>query len=194
MACTLTNGRIINCKDDIGGLKSVYFIDYGDLGAITYETDGDTIASIAGEQHAFKYDLKGSASSFTQTIVSSRDAGTTVFEQALELTLPNLSITDNKELKLIAYGNPHVIVEDNNGNAFLMGTKFGADVEGGTIVTGGAMTDMSGYTLSLKGMEPKPANFFTDLLDGAAGAAALEAIFATTMNLIIVKGDGTFVS
>ena len=185
MACALTSGRIINCKDDIGGLQAVMFIDNDDLGTITYEADGDTIASIDGTQHAFHYELKGSQSSFTQTIVSSRDAGTTYWEQALELTLPNLSTADNIELKLLAYGNPHVIVLDNNGNYFLMGTKFGADVESGTIVTGGAMGDMSGYTLSLKAMEPKPANFFTD---------TVEATLATSCNLVIVKGDGTFVS
>ena len=33
------------------------------------------------------------------------------------------------------------------------------DVNGGTIVTGAAMGDMSGYTLTLQGMEKKPANF-----------------------------------
>ena len=35
------------------------------------------------------------------------------------------------------------------------------DVNGGTIVTGAAMGDMSGYTLTLQGMEKKPANFLS---------------------------------
>jgi hypothetical protein len=34
------------------------------------------------------------------------------------------------------------------------------DVTGGTVVTGGAMGDLSGYTLVLTGMEKAPANFF----------------------------------
>ena len=33
------------------------------------------------------------------------------------------------------------------------------DVNGGTVVTGAAMGDLSGYTLTLQGMEKKPANF-----------------------------------
>ena len=33
------------------------------------------------------------------------------------------------------------------------------DVSGGTVVTGGAMGDLSGYTLTLTGMEKLPANF-----------------------------------
>ncbi len=186
MACDLTLGRILSCKDDIGGLKTVMFINDDDLGTITYDgTDTDKISTIAGTQHAFHYELKGSASSFTQNIVSSRENGTTYFEQVLEISLPNLSVADHKELKLLSYGNPKVIVEDNNGNYFLAGNKFGMDVTGGTIVTGAAMGDMSGYTLTLTGMEPVPANYFND---------TTEATLATNCNFIIVKGDGTFVS
>lgn len=184
MACNLTAGRITPCKDVIGGLDAVYFINDGDLGTITYEADGDTIATIDGSQHAYKYDLKG-ASTFTQNVNSSRENGTTFWEQVLELSLPKLSTADNVQLKLLAQGNPKVIVRDNNNNYFLMGTEFGADVTGGTVVTGGAMGDMSGYTLTLTAMEPKPANFFT---------SATEAALATAANLVIVKGDGTFVS
>lgn len=184
MACDLSAGRVLSCKDSIGGLDAVYFINDGDLGAITYGADGDTIASIAGSQHAYKYDLKG-VSTFTQNVTSSRENGTTYWEQVLELTLPNLSSADHKELKLLAYGNPKVIVRDNNGNFFLAGTEFGMDVTGGTVVTGGAMGDLSGYTLTLTGMEKKPANFFDD---------TTEAAIATSCNFVIVVGDGTFVS
>jgi hypothetical protein len=41
------------------------------------------------------------------------------------------------------------------------------DVTGGTIVTGAAMGDLSGYTLELTGMERVPANFIGDTLAGA---------------------------
>ena len=35
MACALTSGRALPCKSAVGGLKSVYFADYGTLGAAT---------------------------------------------------------------------------------------------------------------------------------------------------------------
>ena len=41
------------------------------------------------------------------------------------------------------------------------------EVSGGTIVTGAAMADMSGYTLTLSGQEPVPANFLGDTLVAA---------------------------
>jgi len=73
-----------------------------------------------------------------------------------------LYLKDHKELKLLAYGSPQVIVEDYNGNYFLAGLEHGMDVTGGTIVTGGAMNELSGYTLTLTGMERVPANFLGD--------------------------------
>lgn len=156
MACDLTRGRKEPCKDVVGGIKAVYFTDFGDLGTITL-TD-DEITDMTGTFTAYKYEVKGN-SSFEQNITSSRENGTTFFEQTLNLTLHKLSKEDNKELKLIAYGRPHVAVEDYNGNVFLMGRQHGADVSGGTIVTGAAMGDLSGYTLTLSAMETLPANF-----------------------------------
>jgi len=162
MACDLTLGRIEPCKDSVGGLKNLYFVNYDDLGAITYDlTDSDVIDAVAGTPNAYKYEIKG-ASSFTQNIQSSRDTGTTAFEQVLEVTLKKLTVADHKELKILAFGRPHVIIEDYNGNFFLAGLEHGAEVTGGTIVTGTAMSDLSGYTLTLTAMERTPANFLGD--------------------------------
>ena len=162
MACDLALGRIEPCKDSVGGLKNLYFVNYGDLGTITYDvTNTDVIDTVAGTPDAYKYEIKG-ASSFTQNIQSSRDTGTTAFEQVVEVTLKKLTVADHKELKILAFGRPHVIVEDYNGNFFLAGLEHGAEVTGGTIVTGTAMSDLSGYTLTLTGMERTPANFLGD--------------------------------
>ena len=156
MACDLTKGRKEPCKDVVGGLKAVYFVDFGDLGTVT--KTNDEITDLSGTFSAYKYELRGN-SSFEQSISSSRENGTTFFEQTLNLTLKKLSKEDHKEIKLLAYGRPHVAVEDYNGNVFVMGLQHGADVSGGTIVTGAAMGDLSGYTLTLSGMEVEPANF-----------------------------------
>jgi len=172
MACDLTKGRKEPCKDVVGGLKAIYFTDFGDYGTVT-QTD-DEITDMTGTFTAYKYELKGN-SSFEQTITSSRENGTTFFEQTLNLTLKKLSKEDNKELKLLAYGRPHVAVEDYNGNVFVMGLEHGAEVTGGTISTGAAMGDLSGYTLTLSAQELKPANFVdsptaADPFDGMASA------------------------
>jgi len=166
MACDITTGRALPCKDSVGGLKSVYFINYDaavDIAVVTSGTDDDTVvsaASWAAGTDVHEYELKGN-SSLTTNITSSRENGTTFFEQVLELTLPKLSSDDNREIKLLSFGRPRIVVEDYNGNLFLVGREHGADVTGGTIVTGAAMGDLSGYTLTFTAMEIMPPNSVT---------------------------------
>ncbi len=175
MACNLTLGRKEPCKDVVGGIKAVYFADFGTFATLAYNsTDTDVIDTLGSSLTVRQYDVKGN-SSFEQNITASRDNGTTFFEQTLNLTLHKLTKEDNKELKLMAYGRPHVIVEDYNKNCFVMGLENGADVSGGTIVTGAAMGDLSGYTLTLSGMEKIPANFLEK-------AAATESVVTTLTN------------
>jgi hypothetical protein len=167
MPCDISLGRLEPCKTSVGGLKAVYFMTEGDATGVTYDaTNTDAITAIAGTPIGFKYDLKGS-SSFEQTINSSRENGTTFFTQTLNLSLKQLTIKDHKQIKLLSYGRPQAIVEDNNGNFFYCGLKNGLDVTGGTIVTGAAMGDMSGYTITIVGEEPVPANFITTTLTAA---------------------------
>lgn len=161
MACDLTRGRKDGCKDQVGGLKAIYFTDFGDLGTITYADAANEdyqITDLSGTFEAFKYELKGN-SNFEQTITANLENGTTFFEQSLNVTLKQLTKEDHKELKLLSYGRPHIAVEDYNGNVFLMGVEHGAELSGGTVATGAGMGDLSGYTLTFSAMERRPANF-----------------------------------
>jgi hypothetical protein len=158
MACTLTTGRELPCKDSVGGIKAVYLADYGTLGALTV-TSGE-VTAIAGTPDLFKFDVKGN-SSLEQAITSSRENGTTFYEQTLNLTLTKLDVATQQEIVTIAKARPHIFVEDYNGNYFLIGAVHGADVSGGTIVTGAAMGDLSGFTLVFSAQETLPAYFVT---------------------------------
>ena len=165
MACNfISAGRELACKDSVGGIKAVIFVPNDSSNKIVSNAVDATTGAIdnlaAVVAGSFKYELRGT-SSLEETITASADNGTVFYEQALNLTLPKLSAVDNKAVKLLATSNPQVIVEDYNGSLFLVGRQHGADVSGGTIVTGGAMGDMSGYTLTFSGMETAPAEFIT---------------------------------
>jgi len=165
--CDISLGRLEPCKTSVGGLKAVYIMNNGDATGVTYDaTDTDAITAIAGTPTGYKYDLKGN-SSFEQTINSSRENGTTFFTQTLNLTLKSITAKDLKQIKLLAYGRPQIIVEDNNGKLFYAGLKNGMEVTGGTIVTGAAMGDLSGFTLTIVGEEPVPANMIITSLTTA---------------------------
>jgi hypothetical protein len=56
MACDLTKGRAVPCKDVVGGIYAVYFVDFGDLGTVTLTND--EITNISGTFTAYQYLVK----------------------------------------------------------------------------------------------------------------------------------------
>ena len=163
MACNFIGaGRALACKDSVGGIKAVIFVPNDSSNKIVSNAVDATTGAIdnlaAVVAGSFKYELRGT-SSLEETITASADNGTVFYEQALNLTLPKLSATDTKEIKLLAASRPQIIVQDYNNNYVIVGLENGADVSGGTIVTGTAMGDMSGYTLVFSAMETAPASY-----------------------------------
>jgi len=62
-----------------------------------------------------------------------------------------------------------------------MGRVNGAEVTGGTIVTGAAMGDLSGYTLTMEGQETMPANF----INGATTANPFAGLASATDTIVV---------
>jgi hypothetical protein len=169
MACLLTTGRKVPCKSAFGGIKTVYFADYGTIASVTVDAGtGETaIVDAATPPVWFEYDVKG-ASSLETTVTSSRENGTTFYTQTLNLTLTYLDAKTQNELQLLAVARPYVVVEDYYGNSFLCGFDNGMECTGGTVVTGAAAGDLSGFTLTFEGMEETAPYFLSTAVTGSA--------------------------
>ena len=173
MACALTSGRSVPCKSAFGGIKEIKFANFGTIANITVASDTKE-ATIVGEAAPnapvwFAYPVKGN-SSLETTVTSSRENGTTFYTQTLNLTLPFLDAKTNAELYQIAISRPYAVVVDYYGNEFLCGLNNGMEMTGGTIVTGAAAGDLSGFTLTMEGMEQNAPWFL------AAGQATASAV------------------
>lgn len=192
MACDLTLGRKESCLDSVAGIKEVYFVNYGDMGSVTLAND--EVTNMTGDSSnnltAFKYELKGN-NSFETTVNSSRENGTTFFEQTLNITLKKLSKEDHKELKLLIYGRPHVFVRDYNDNVFLMGREHGCDVSAGTFSTGNALGDFNGYNLTLTAMEVLPSNFVAVNADAATAGFPFSEMAGLSGTITITEGTNS---
>lgn len=158
MSCNLSQGRQEVCKESIGGLAGVYFLNYT-TGSFTKNGSGQVTALPSGST-VYYYELKGT-SAYTETVNTSRENGTTFFSQELTLNLKKLTNEMTTQLKLMAYGRPQIVVWTMNGDALLVGEREGADVTAGTIQTGGALGDLYGYSVTFTGQEQLPAAFLS---------------------------------
>jgi hypothetical protein len=55
MACDLSLGRKEPCKDVVGGIKAVYFADFGDFSTIAYVTGTDVIDTLGSGLTVLQY-------------------------------------------------------------------------------------------------------------------------------------------
>lgn len=159
MACNLTSGRNEVCKESVGGISGVYFVNF--TGSLANATNGEAdalIESLPAGLTAYFYDLKGT-SAYTETVNTSRENGTTFFSQELTLNLKKLTNEMTTQLKLMAYGRPQIFVHTLNGDTLLVGQREGADLTSGTIQTGAALGDLYGYSAVFQGLEQFPASF-----------------------------------
>jgi hypothetical protein len=178
MACDLTLGRTEVCKDTVGGLKALYLVNYDDITSYTYDvTSTDLIATIVGGVtiNAYKYELKGT-NTFDTTITTSRENGTSYAESTLSVVLKKQDIATHKEIKLLSYGRPRVVVEFNNGDFQLMGLEHGAELTTAAISSGTALGDLNGYTLTMVAMEKIPPNFIDSANEAGLLAVGLTVV------------------
>tara|TARA_Y100000592_G_C5431832_1_gene298756 strand:+ start:421 stop:1059 length:639 start_codon:yes stop_codon:yes gene_type:complete len=212
MACNLTRGLLVDCKDQIGGLKKIYFVksfcsdilgratfnntnplQMDDAGFENWDIKEDIGSGVNGVQ-VFQYDLRPNLSSMTVNVNSDPATGTTFFEQTLSISLQKLSVAQTNELKLVAYNRAQVFVLDQNDNVFLLGISNGVDVSGGTAVTGVAKGDMTGFTLELRAEEKEPMIWLPPTQGQSNGSGSITTNYpfdglADDAKLLITKGS-----
>ena len=175
MACDITAGRLEPCKDSVGGIIAIYISNYttGLLNTATFVDE--EVTGFASPLTFYKYDLKG-ANSFEQTNENSRENGTSFWTQTGTIVLKKQDNATRKEMKLLSYGRPQIIIEDYNGKFYLAGIENGCEVAANT-ATGAAMGDLNGYNVTFTGTEKTPANFVAF------------AAMVTAADIVVVQGS-----
>jgi hypothetical protein len=151
MACLLTQGFTLDCKDSVGGIKSIHLMNW--VASKFTVASGEVTATTFASGDVFDYELpKGTGSMTTTTNVSVENG--TVFNQAdVAFKLRRLSTAKRNEMKLLAQGRCYAIVKTNNDDAFLVGYEYGCDVTSMVANTGTAMGDSTGYEVTLSAIE-----------------------------------------
>ena len=163
MACDITSGFTLGCRDNSGGIKNLYILS-GSVSSITNASEG-LINGISGSGEFFKFELFRQTSDYTETITSTPENGTIFYEESVNAIFFKLQSATRNQMKVLAQNpNLKIIVETNNGSTdgvgkyFYLGQENGLQLTGGTGATGTAFGDLNGYTLTFVGQEPAPAS------------------------------------
>jgi hypothetical protein len=175
MACALTQGYSLPCKDSKGGIKSVRFTEWANIdtstaggATITAASGIITAMTLAGSNKFWKYELPpANKDKWDEMIQSNNETGTLYYEQDLQVMIRKLSATLRNEIRLLAQNRLACIVHDQNDNYWLLGEKNGIELEPSTASTGAGRGDFNGYTLKFNGQEGDPAQqVSSSIIDG----------------------------
>ena len=166
MACDLTKGRGIPCRNLIGGVKYIYFGQFDEITSTIVSSEVTDIEM--GTDTLFRYSIRRGNASVTETITGSTENGTVVYAPSLNVKLTGLSKEDQNELKLLAQNRLVCFVQlnqtlTNDHNVILcLGATNGLDLNTGTNASGAAFADLNGYDWTFEGQEFAPMQTVAD--------------------------------
>ena len=153
MACALTQGRAIDCRNSTGGISEVLIANFGDITIDTVAAGVLTGLTQAGATSFYRYSLEKENGSLIETHTGSLENGTNFYDSVLDFNTKNLTASENEELTLLDQAQLFVIVKDMNEKYWTVGAYYAADKLTGTAVTGAAFGDHNGYTYSITAKE-----------------------------------------
>jgi hypothetical protein len=162
MACSITAGFQLGCRDNTGGIKNIYILS-GSIDSISGSQG--LITSISGSGTYYQFQLFRQTSNYSEEIVATPENGTVVYNQTCNAVFFKMQTATRNQVRVLAQNpNLSIVIETNNGSEngaarwFLMGQVNGAQLLSGTSATGTAFSDLNGYNLVFSGNEPNPAS------------------------------------
>ena len=156
MACELSAGFQLDCKQSIGGIKAIYLQQHADF-LTNISIDGAEEVNGLPTATIYKYICPKHTGSFTEEVASSVENGTIFYTQTVTATFFQLIAARRKQLELVAKNRLIVFVQDNNDNIWMVGRFDGAEVTAASTATGVAKGDLNGYTITLTAEEKNKA-------------------------------------
>jgi hypothetical protein len=171
MACLLTQGFPLDCKESVGGIQKIFITELANKATISPTGEVTAFTLDQGKQF-WEYDLREESSSYDEVITVNNVNGTVFYEQSTVFVLDPRTTLRVNEIALLAKNDVMVIVLDSNGRYWLQGEVNGAYVSAGSIPTGTAKGDLSGFNITLLAKEKIPAREVSSTLIAALTAPA----------------------
>ncbi len=157
MACALSSGYTIDCRDGMGGIKSVYLANYENVTGVV--SSSGVISSIAKANNGrfYLFNLTRGTSSATEEFNDDIATGTVFNAQTLTLIFNKLQAATRNQVAILAQATLVAVIEDRNGKYWYYGKESGLMRAGGSAATGTAGGDRNGYEVILTGEEREMA-------------------------------------
>ena len=166
--CVLSEGlNLTGCtKNNTGGVSAVYIANFKEVmpggsasQKFTYDSTTGEITSITTTgttANYYQFDTVKETSGLAEAITVNIQNGTIVFAPTVTLVMNKLETKQRNLIHMLSLGLLVCVVKDNNDNFWMVGYNKGMDVTAVESMTGVALGDRNGSTLTISGRETKP--------------------------------------
>lgn len=152
MPCVITAGYIIDCRENVGGVKAIFIAEFGNMTVNEVSGVVTGITKVTGKRF-YKFEVPRATASTTNNATASEENGSLFFTHQVIFPLNRRDATTRNIITTLAKAKLIAVALGNDGSYRMFGKGQGlylASTEGGS---GTAMGDRNGYNITLSGME-----------------------------------------
>lgn len=154
MSCAITSGYTIDCRDAVGGIDAVFFIEYDGVSSMTDASGVVTAITKATGKRFWKFEVPTqSTANATSNPVGSTENGTLFFEQTITFPVNKRDATTRNIVTELAKNRVIAVTKDKDGSYRMYFKDYGGYLGQSTGQTGAAAGDANGYVLNFEGQE-----------------------------------------
>ena len=169
MACNLSTSVTLDCRDNLGGIETVW------LASVTGSSISFSAGTADGYKASFTFDnntVTGEgdftgvlyefqqprqSASLAETGNFSEENGVAFYQSVLSMVINKMTGERLNALDILGQNTKLVaVVKDNNGRYFIVGNETGGIVTSSTSETGTAFGDRNGMTVEITGFATSP--------------------------------------
>lgn len=158
MPCIIVEGVTLDCRQGAGGVDKIYLTEWANVASVTSASGSISAIGMNSGKKFWEVQLEMEDAQFNEDATVSIENGTTFYAQTLTFSVYKMTAKNRNIVRLLTQNRLAVIVKDMDGVFRLAGETRAMHLTAGTSSTGKAMGDKNGYSLTLTGKEPLPAN------------------------------------
>lgn len=142
-------GITLDCSNNMGGIKTVYITNFGDVESVKMGEDKITGITLTSGSKFKTYQFRKGTSSMNSELTADETNGLNFVTTTLNLVFTKMETAKRVEMSALSIAQLAVIVLDSNGIYWYITPDDYASASAGTGETGTAKGDRNAYTLTL---------------------------------------------
>jgi hypothetical protein len=154
MACAITGGYTIDCRESVGGIQTIWVIEKSKIASYA-QTDG-TLTAITmspSGQTFYKVEVPRGTAFATNAITASQENGTFFYTHLVSFPINSRSATVRNLINVLAKNKCCFVTLENDGIYRAYGFSFGLFLDSAEAGSGTALADRNGYMCSFSSQE-----------------------------------------